>query len=140
MCSPSVLRIKRSLRRLRDSFSLSAGVVLVIGLVVALPASVPAASFTFTPIDVPGASITEVHGINDAGQIVGFFSNPRHTSGTSGARLRRRLRVLSSGGGAVMIWLAWSLGSLVGTWQALRETPARVLAAQIERRLWSPQL
>ena len=53
--------------------SLSAAVVLVIGLVVAMPASLPAASFSFTPIDVPGASMTEVHGINDAGQIVGTF-------------------------------------------------------------------
>jgi probable HAF family extracellular repeat protein len=32
-----------------------------------------AASFTFTPIDVPGASFTVAHGINSRGQIVGGY-------------------------------------------------------------------
>ena len=32
-----------------------------------------AASFTFTPIDVPGASDTRAVGINPSGQIVGFY-------------------------------------------------------------------
>src|SRR5262249_22268165 len=33
---------------------------------------------TFTTIDVPGASFTEAHGINDAGQIVGSFTDGDH--------------------------------------------------------------
>jgi len=32
-----------------------------------------AASFTFTPIDVPGASFTEAFGITPSGQIVGRY-------------------------------------------------------------------
>ena len=32
-----------------------------------------AASFTFTPIDVPGASDTRAVGINPSGQIVGYY-------------------------------------------------------------------
>ena len=34
-----------------------------------------AASFTFTPIDVPGASFTEALGINPSGQIVGLYGD-----------------------------------------------------------------
>jgi probable HAF family extracellular repeat protein len=55
--------------------SLLAAVVLVFGLAFALPASAPAASFTFTTIDVPGAFSTEAFGINAAGQIVGTFDS-----------------------------------------------------------------
>ena len=37
-----------------------------------------AASFTFTPIDVPGAIYTEAYGINPRGQIVGpYFDSTR---------------------------------------------------------------
>ncbi len=32
-------------------------------------------SFSFTTIDVPGATETEASGINNAGQIVGFFKD-----------------------------------------------------------------
>src|SRR4051812_42092685 len=35
--------------------------------------SANAANFSFTPIDVPGASLTAAAGINDTGQIVGEF-------------------------------------------------------------------
>ena len=35
--------------------------------------SANAANFSFTQIDVPGAIYTLAHGINDAGQIVGYF-------------------------------------------------------------------
>lgn len=38
-----------------------------------------AASYTFTSVDVPGATVTEAHGINDAGQIVGAYQD---TTGT----------------------------------------------------------
>ena len=34
-----------------------------------------AASFTFTPIDVPGASDTQAIGINPSGQIVGNYGD-----------------------------------------------------------------
>ena len=34
-----------------------------------------AASFTFTPIDVPGAISTEASGINPSGQIVGTYND-----------------------------------------------------------------
>ena len=61
------------LPRLPVRSSLFAAVVPVIGLVFALPASAPAASFTFTPIAAPGASSTEAFGINATGQIVGAF-------------------------------------------------------------------
>jgi probable HAF family extracellular repeat protein len=34
------------------------------------------ASYTFTPIDVPGASATLAYGVNNKGQIVGYYSLP----------------------------------------------------------------
>src|SRR4051795_5836147 len=37
--------------------------------------SANAATFSFTQIDVPGASFTQAFGINDAGQIVGTFQD-----------------------------------------------------------------
>ena len=74
MRSSGVLRIRQGLRRLCDGSSLSAAVVLVIGLIVVLPASASAVSFTFTPIDGPDAFFTQATGINDAGQIVGAFA------------------------------------------------------------------
>ena len=37
------------------------------------PVAQAAASFTFTPIDVPGASYTVAIGINPSGQIVGIY-------------------------------------------------------------------
>jgi len=40
-----------------------------------------AASFTFTPIDVPGASFTEAFGITPSGQIVGRYLDS--TGGTT---------------------------------------------------------
>ncbi len=45
-------------------------------LVLAAPRAALPQSFTFTPLDVPGAGFTEAHGINDAGQIVGRVDNP----------------------------------------------------------------
>lgn len=40
-----------------------------------------AVTYTFTTLDVPGATATRVWGINDAGQIVGDFSNATGTHG-----------------------------------------------------------
>ncbi len=42
---------------------------------IAAGSSANAAKFSFTQIDVPGASRTVARGINDAGQIVGPFDN-----------------------------------------------------------------
>ena len=37
---------------------------------------------SFTPVDVPGSTFTEALGINDRGQIVGFFGDSTgHTHG-----------------------------------------------------------
>ena len=75
MRSSGVLRIRLCLRRLRGYSALVVAVLLVTGFVFALPASAPAVSFTLITIDVPGAFFTQAFGINDSGQIVGFFSN-----------------------------------------------------------------
>jgi len=56
-------------------------IVSVGGLLLASPSSANAAAYTFTQIDVPGASFTEASGINDAGQIVGRFDD---TTGNHG--------------------------------------------------------
>src|SRR6266446_326127 len=40
-----------------------------------------ASAFSFTQLDVPGATQTFANGINDAGQIVGSFSNSTGTHG-----------------------------------------------------------
>ncbi len=48
--------------------------LLLVGLIVGAPAGATA-TFVFTPLDVPGATDTIAFGINDAGQIVGFFSD-----------------------------------------------------------------
>jgi hypothetical protein len=46
---------------------------LVLGLVAATPAG--AVTFTFTSIDVPGATNTFAFGINDSGQVAGFYGD-----------------------------------------------------------------
>ena len=54
----------------------------------AFASSVSAAPYTFTTLNVSGASSTEAVGINNAGQVVGFFADSRgvhgfiNTSGT----------------------------------------------------------
>jgi hypothetical protein len=55
-------------------------VAAVIDVLLATSAAANADSYTFTQIDVPGAS-TDAFGINDAGQIVGLFSNSTGTHG-----------------------------------------------------------
>jgi len=47
--------------------------VTILSLVLSAPAG--GLAFTFTTIDVPGAGLTRAFGINDAGQIVGYFCN-----------------------------------------------------------------
>ena len=51
-------------------------VIQALGLALtAFASSVSAAPYTFTTLDVPGASVTEADGINNAGQVVGFFND-----------------------------------------------------------------
>ena len=51
-------------------------VIQALGLVVAaFASSVSAAPYTFTTLNVPGASETQAFGINNAGQVVGTFAN-----------------------------------------------------------------
>jgi probable HAF family extracellular repeat protein len=47
--------------------------LVVLALLFGTVSAARALSFTFTTIDVPGATITEAQGINNLGQIVGFF-------------------------------------------------------------------
>src|SRR5882724_7101728 len=55
--------------------------VLSLSLLLSTVATTYAASYTFTPIDVPGAQNTVARGINDGGQIVGQFDNATGTHG-----------------------------------------------------------
>jgi hypothetical protein len=47
--------------------------ILVCGLLVYVPPI--AAAVTSTTIDLPGAAITQIFGINNAGQMVGSYNN-----------------------------------------------------------------
>ena len=46
--------------------------VLLLSILLRAPAAAQDVSYTFTTIDVPGATSTLASGINDAGQIVGY--------------------------------------------------------------------
>ena len=46
---------------------------LLLAIVLALPSTVLAQTFTYAPINVPGAVQTEARGINNNGEIVGFY-------------------------------------------------------------------
>ena len=46
---------------------------LLLAIALALPSTSLAQTFTYAPIDVPGAAATEARGINDNGEIVGFY-------------------------------------------------------------------
>src|SRR4051794_5276606 len=50
-------------------------VAILITTSITAASSAYGAAFTFTQIDVPGAYITYAYGINDAGQIVGVFTD-----------------------------------------------------------------
>src|SRR6267378_2239255 len=54
---------------------------LILCFLLATPSLALAASFPFAIIDVPNASGTRAHGINDAGQIVGSFDDATGTHG-----------------------------------------------------------
>jgi probable HAF family extracellular repeat protein len=60
------------------AFALPAG---AIALAVAATAAAQTPSYIFTTIDVPRASLTAARGINDAGQIVGSFTDNAGTHG-----------------------------------------------------------
>src|SRR2546428_14035363 len=49
--------------------------IIVFAALIGLAPAAFGSGFTFSTIDVPGASSTEALGINNAGQIVGFFKD-----------------------------------------------------------------
>jgi hypothetical protein len=53
--------------------------LMTLGLVLAVAgqANAQVAQYTYTELDVPGATITQAYGINDKGQIVGDFSDAK---------------------------------------------------------------
>jgi hypothetical protein len=46
---------------------------LILALVLALPSTLLAQTFTYAPINVPGAVLTQARGINISGEVVGFY-------------------------------------------------------------------
>lgn len=46
---------------------------LALALVVCLPSTLLAQGFTYAPVNVPGAVLTQVRGINISGEVVGFY-------------------------------------------------------------------
>ena len=50
-------------------------VTMAVGSLWAATSSANAAAYTFTQIDVPGSIVTSATGINNAGQVVGFFQS-----------------------------------------------------------------
>src|SRR5262245_28587878 len=69
--------IRRNMMVAQRVYSLSYGVLVLsaVALICVAPRVSSAATFTFTPIDVPGATSTEVDGINAAGQLVGVYED-----------------------------------------------------------------
>ena len=70
-------------QKARSALSLNflsiAGILATAPLATGSPAN--ASAFSFTQLDVPGATLTAARGINDAGQIVGVFTNSTGTHG-----------------------------------------------------------
>ena len=52
-------------------------VMISVGALIAAASTANATAYSFTQLDVPGASGTIATGINDAGQIVGHYLDPR---------------------------------------------------------------
>jgi len=46
---------------------------LMLAIILALPSTLSAQSFTYAPINVPGAVLTQARGINNSGEVVGFY-------------------------------------------------------------------
>jgi hypothetical protein len=46
---------------------------LILGIVISLPSTLLAQAFTYAPINVPGAVATQARGINNKGEVVGFY-------------------------------------------------------------------
>ena len=46
---------------------------LILAIVLALPSTLLAQTFTYAPINIPGAVATEARGINNSGEVVGFY-------------------------------------------------------------------
>src|SRR3954451_17700742 len=62
-------------RSLKSCWTMLSIVAFLVIAPMATGSSANAATFSFTQIDVPGASSTQAFGINDAGQIVGGFAD-----------------------------------------------------------------
>jgi probable HAF family extracellular repeat protein len=71
----------RSVLSLNFNWSVLSIAAILVTVPIAAGSSSYAADFSFTQIDVPGATITLARGINDAGQIVGSFSDSTGTHG-----------------------------------------------------------
>src|SRR6266571_4278989 len=52
--------------------------IIVFAALIGLAPAAFGSGFTFSTIDVPGASSTDAFGINNAGRIVGVFDNPQN--------------------------------------------------------------
>src|SRR5215470_4737854 len=63
------------------SCHLCLALLLTLGLLLGERPVAQGASFTFTPIDVPGATGTQAFGINPSGQIVGSYGDGTGTHG-----------------------------------------------------------
>ena|SRR6266404_5121455 len=70
-------------KKARSALSLNFLSIAAILATAPLAATSPAnaSAFSFTQLDVPGATLTAARGINDAGQIVGIFANSTGTHG-----------------------------------------------------------
>src|SRR3954447_13134218 len=66
-------------RSLNSCWTMLSMVAFLVIAPMATGSSANAANFSFTQIDVPGAFSTQAFGINDAGQIVGTFSDSTGT-------------------------------------------------------------
>jgi hypothetical protein len=53
---------------------------LILAIVFFLPSTLLAQTFTYAPINVPGAVSTQARGINATGEIVGFYETSTVTA------------------------------------------------------------
>jgi hypothetical protein len=68
---------------LNSYWTMLSTVALLVTAPIVASSSTNAASFSFTPIDVPGATFTSANGVNDAGQIVGLLQTARVPTASS---------------------------------------------------------
>jgi probable HAF family extracellular repeat protein len=97
------------------------------------PGSSAATIYTFTTIDVPGSA----SGINDAGQIVGYFGNPTgHGFVMDGATFTT---IDVPGAGATQAWGINDAGQIVGVFNDATGNPHGFVATPVpEPATWLP--